>query len=94
MKEIEVSEIRFHAATLADMEGGLLGWVGFTLDNVLGIAGVALRKTLEGRYTLAFPKQKPGRWPRFYVWPLTDEARRHIEGEVLRVLGYQQEAQP
>jgi hypothetical protein len=46
-----------------------------------------VRKTLEGRCSLAFPARRlAGKRRHFYVRPLDDRARRDIEHQVLRAL--------
>jgi hypothetical protein len=84
---IEVSEIRFHAATHADIEGGLLGWTSFVLNGAVRIDGVALRRSVDNRPFLSFPRRRAsGRRKHFYVRPLNDRARRDIEYQVLKAL--------
>ena len=84
---IEVSEIRFHAATPADVERGLLGWTSFVLNGVVLIDGVTLRRSVENRPFLSFPERRvSGRRKHFYVRPLNDRARRDIEYQVLKAL--------
>jgi hypothetical protein len=90
---IEVSEIRFHAATPADTEGGLLGWTNFVLNGAVRIDGVAVRRSVENRPFLSFPERRvSGRRKHFFVRPIDDHARRDIEHQVLRALNL--EAQP
>jgi hypothetical protein len=90
VKEIEVSEIRFHAATPVDMEGGLRGWTSFVLNGAVRIDGVAVRRSAKNRLFLSFPMRRAsGRRKHFYVRPLDDQARREIEGQVLGALNFE-----
>ena len=89
----EVNEIRFQAATPSLMERGLLGWMSFVLNGTVLIEGVALRRSVEGKYHLSFPvRRERGGRRNFWVRPLDDRARRDIEHQVFAALGYSQEA--
>jgi hypothetical protein len=88
-----VADVRFGSAPPDLVATGLLGWAGFTVDGSLRLDGVAVRRTLDGRYTLAFPVRRDVRRRRhFFVRPLDDCARREIERQVLGALGFLEEA--
>ena len=84
---LPVSNVRFVAAAEADRAAGLLGWARCRYGDLV-LDGIAVRRTLDGRYVLTFPSKKVrGReWP--YVRPIDDAARTAIERAVLSRLGF------
>jgi hypothetical protein len=88
VKELKITDVCFNAAPPEDVEGGLLGWVNFTLNSSLRVGGIAVRRTLDGRHVLSFPmrKDRKGR-ACFLLRPLNDVSRREVEGRVLGALG-------
>ena len=79
------SNVRFTPAGWLDQATGLLGWVTFTLGDVLRLDGVAVRRTREGRVTLSFPRGSGKYQP---VRPLDNKARRVIEREILGAIDF------
>jgi len=74
---------------------GLLGWASFELYGHVRLDGVAVRRTRDGRLTLAFPERRDATGRRHpVVRPLNDEARREIEQQVFAALGLDAEAAP
>jgi hypothetical protein len=85
---IGIDDVTFRGAARVDVEGGLLGWASFTVNGAIRVDGVAMRRTLDGRYALSFPGRKAsGGHRHFWVRPLTDAARLAIEHQVLAALG-------
>lgn len=82
-----ISDVLYTQAAPADRETGLLGFVRFTLDGVLRLDGVTLRRSQEGFLYLAFPRRTTasGQYP--LMQPTSGEARRQIEQAVLEALG-------
>lgn len=80
-------DFRFTVAERAEQKTGLLGWIAFTIDDHVRVDGVTLRRTAEGRITLAFPARvaKDGR-KRSIVWPISETARQAIESQVFEAL--------
>jgi DNA-binding cell septation regulator SpoVG len=89
LKPISISNVRFTAASPEDAVGGLLGYVSATLNESLALDGLTLRRTADGRLTISFPARRDstGR-QRFFLRPLDDAARREIEVQVFRALGF------
>jgi len=86
--EIGIDDVAFRGAGWADVEKGLLGWAEFTVNGAVRVDGVAVRRTLDGRYTLSFPgRQAHGGRRHFWVRPVTDAARLEIEHQVLGAIG-------
>jgi len=92
---LHVSELRFTEASEADARTGVIGWVRFILNDSLALDGVVLRRTANGRTTLSFPARRDGRGiQRFFVRPITDEARRDLERQVFERLQLERKAAP
>jgi hypothetical protein len=80
--------VSFHPASPEHAERGLLGWVSFDLNDALRIEGVAVRRKLEGGYTLSFPARREIRRRKsFYVRPLDEHTRLQLEQQILSALG-------
>lgn len=88
-----VSNVKFTRAPRGDIERGLLGWLAFDVGGTWHVDGVVLRRTREGRPTLAFPARidRAGR-EHPYLRPTCDQARRAIERAVLAELGLEARA--
>ena len=85
--KIAVSEVSFTSASREERRTGLLGWVAVVINGALKIDGLTVRQTREGRLALSFPARRD-RQDRvhFVVRPISDEARRTIERQVLAQL--------
>ncbi len=93
MNTIKLSQIQFTAAPSADVERGLLGHVNFVLNAGLRIDGVAVRRTLNGRYALSYPARRDRRGRQHpLIQPLGDRVRREIEFAVFKALGIEEAA--
>jgi DNA-binding cell septation regulator SpoVG len=88
-QSIDISDVQFTAAPPADVERGLVGFTRLTLNGVLRLDGIAVRRTLEGHMTLSFParRDRTGREHKL-VRPVNAEIGREIEYQVLEALGY------
>ena len=85
---ITVTDLQFTGAPEATIRSGLLGWVRFTLNDLIVIEGVALRRTRGDRMTLSFPVRHDARGDQHdVVRPLNSAAREALENEVFRALG-------
>jgi hypothetical protein len=93
MTDLRIDEIRFASASSGEAATGLLGYVSCTLNGVLRLDGLALRRTLSGALALSFPVRidRAGR-RHAYIRPLTNEARMTIEAQVFAALALQVEA--
>ena len=88
MTDLKVSGLRFSAATPADADGGLIGFVSFLIDGRLRVDGVAVRRKLGGGLTLAWPARTDADGRRHpFVRPIDDATRRAVEAAVFRELG-------
>jgi DNA-binding cell septation regulator SpoVG len=68
------------------------GWCTFVLDDQFKVEGIAVRKTTLGRLALSFPFRQDSfgrRWR--YLHPITDQARRSVENQVLALLDLNRE---
>ena len=90
-RPIQVHDVRFTSASASDADRGLLGWTIFSLNGIVRIDGVAVRRTLRGHVALAFPakRDRAGRRRKF-VRPMNAEVGREIEYQVLRALGLEE----
>jgi len=84
---IEITDVKFAAASTDDVESGLIGWVSCRLNGAVRIDGIALRRTREGKLTLSFPcRRDASDRQHFYVCPVDREARRSFERQIFRSL--------
>ncbi len=90
---LRVSSVRFSPADISLQRTGLLGWCSFLIDGCLRIEGVAVRRTQQGRRTLAYPAKDDG-WARrwHYVYPINDATRIAVERQVLAEIDLDREA--
>lgn len=88
---VRVHCVQFTSAPPSDADKGLLGWVRFTLNDIVRIDGVAVRRTLRGRLALAFPAKRDGTGrKRKFVRPVSTEVGREVEYQVLKALGFEE----
>jgi hypothetical protein len=83
---LPISDIKFTAGSPAERVTGLLGWIGLRYGDLL-LDGLALRRTLDGRLVLSFPR--PSRrvgLARQLVGPAGPDVRQQIEAEVFAEL--------
>ncbi len=82
-----LSSFKFSSASSRDVEGGLLGWVSFELNGVLGVDGCAVRRTRDGRTMVSFPTRKASDGTRHPILrPLDGETRNRLENAILGAL--------
>src|SRR5262245_56461190 len=87
--ELEITKVRFMAANPTHVANGLLGWVACTLNGILRLEGIALRRTADNRLALSFPSHRDAAGNHhFYLRPLSDAARREIEHQVLSAIAH------
>lgn len=80
-----LSSVHFTPSSAEAEKTGLLGYLRLGVGDLLMIDGVTLRRARDGRLVISYPR--PGRRRHPLVRPLDDEARRAIEGAVLKALG-------
>ena len=80
---LHVTRLRFTPANLDDKRRGLLGYVACDLNGQVGIDGIAVRRTLDGRHVLSFPARRDRAGAKHsIVWPVDDDAREDMERQV------------
>jgi hypothetical protein len=90
-----VTDVRLHGAPPADVRRGLLGFVSCTLGGKVRLDGLTLRRSLEGRLYVAFPRPRDARGRgRATVRPIDEFSQREIETQILLSLGIRLEAAP
>ena len=86
---IRIDDVRFTSSSCEAKASGLLGYVECTANDTLRLDGITLRRTVDGRVVLSFPARLDGVGrKRPYIRPLDDRARRDVEAQVLRALGF------
>jgi len=86
--DLRVSELRFIPATSTERAAGLLGFVSFLLNEALRLDGVTVRRTLAGPVCLSWPTRTDRAGKKHaLIRPITDDARRDLEAQVLGALG-------
>jgi DNA-binding cell septation regulator SpoVG len=77
----------FSSAPAERQREGLPGWFSITLNGALAVDGIALRRTRAGELALSFPERRDRAGNRHsVVRPISNEARRAIERQVLDAL--------
>ena len=91
--ELRISDVRFTTADKNEKQNGLLGWVTCLVNGKLRLDGIAVRRTLDGRLVLSFPAHRDGKGQQhFFVCPLNDATRRHIENAILTAIRHEEVA--
>lgn len=87
MSEVWVTDVSFAPASPADLRRGLIGFVSATIDGVLSLDGMTLRKSRAGHVSISFPCRRD-RWGRKHqlVRPTGPGLERAIL-EALREMG-------
>src|SRR5262245_36568163 len=90
--QLHVTDVRLTVASAADNASGLVAWLVITLNGVVRVDGLTLRRTLSGRPSLSFPARTDASGQQHPIFrPLDDETRRDIEGQVFARLGIDQD---
>jgi hypothetical protein len=85
---LRVTSLRVVPASSKDRDGGVIAWLSFVVGGELAIDGVAFRISLDGRPVFSWPGRYDGAGIlRHSVRPLSDEARRGIEEQLLKQIG-------
>ena len=85
--EIRIDEVQFKQASSQDEDLGLLGWITCRLNGSIQLAGLALRRTRDGRCILSFPARKDlGGNRHFFYRPLNDSTRKEIQCQIFGAL--------
>ena len=88
MSDLRIDNVQFASAPRHEQSRGLIGWVSCTMNDTVKLAGLTLRRTLEGRLALSFPSKRDSQGrEHFIVRPLDDATRRKIEREIFTALG-------
>ena len=91
MAALRIGDVAFTPAPETMRALGLLGWVRATLDERLGLDGLAVRRSRDGRLVLSFPTRVDGQGrSHAIVWPLDDRVRRELEVRVFAALEAQE----
>ena len=95
MTALTVTGVRFTAASPEERERGLLGFTSFVVAGGVRLDGVTVRRTADGRYTLAYPCREDdcGR-PHYWSRPIDSRTRTALERQVLRALGFGERSAP
>ncbi len=85
---LHLTDLRLIAADSDHQRTGLMGWLSMTVGGCLRIDGVALRRTVDGRFALSFPQRTDALGRRHsIIRPVHDDARREVEAQVIKALG-------
>ncbi len=85
-ERVELSNVRFSPACTRHQDSGLLASVGVTLNGVLHLDGLILRKGGDGRLTLSFPTHTDADGDlHFYFRPASKRVRREFEHQIIAV---------
>jgi len=85
--DVQISNVRFSAASRRDAARGLLGFVSCMINGALRIDGLTLRRTLDGQFVVAFPARTDARGDKHYIIRPTDNAARlDFEEQILAAL--------
>jgi len=85
---LHVTSARMTAASAADRDRGLLGYLRVTLNDGIVLDGLTLRRRAGGGLYLAFPARTTAAGERHpIIRPVGDRARRAFERDVFRALG-------
>ncbi len=95
MSALTVTGVRFTAASPEERERGLLGFTSFVVAGGVRLDGVTVRRTADGRHTLAYPSREDADG-RTHYWsrPIDSRARAAVERQVLRALGLGERSAP
>ena len=88
MTDLCIAEVRYAPCSSADQATGMLGYLSLTLNGALRLDGLALRRTLVGNLTIAYPARTDSAGKRHaYIRPIDNASRRAITTAVLAALG-------
>ena len=92
---ITISDVRFTAAPITEQSRGLLGWLRVTVNGLIRLDGITLRRTALGRLTLSYPERRDRiGLVHPYIRPTDDSARHEIETQVFALIHLDPEATP
>jgi hypothetical protein len=80
---IWVTDVRLEPARRRDCAAGLVGFVSCTINGMLRLDGLALRRTRDGRHSITLPR----RHGHPIVRPLQAAWMRELEAQVFEALG-------
>ena len=83
-----VSDLRYVPSHPHEQAAGLLGYIGCTVNGLLRLDNLMLRRTLDGRTVLSFPARTDRAGRRHaYFRPVDDAASQVIAAAVFEALG-------
>ena len=92
-RRLPITDVRLVRASASDARSGLLGFVSATVNGILGLDGITLRRTREGRLALSFPARRDRHGSEHpFIRPLDDAARQVVEREIFAQLDLDREA--
>lgn len=84
---LTIRVLQIVAGTPSEMKSGLLAWLSVEIDGTLIVAGITLRRTVDGRHAISFPLRRDPRGNRHtLIAPVDSDARRRIESAILQQL--------
>ena len=84
---MKISQLKVQPTSQLDQNRGLVAWLKFTIDDMVVVDSVALRKKKNGEYALSFPARRDSFGALHnYIRPIDDRARREIEKQVFSIL--------
>ncbi|MFT7464311.1 MAG: hypothetical protein ACI9EF_002664 [Pseudohongiellaceae bacterium] len=84
---VAISDVKLVEASDAEQQRGLIGAVSFTVERVLRLDGISLRRVSRGGYTLVFPARRDDHGLlRPYMSPMDGNSRRSLEGSIVAAL--------
>ena len=87
MRDPRITQVNFMPADREHRRAGLWGWASLVVDDVLRVDAIAVRRTSQGRWALSLPERRDRLGIRHaIVRPLTPEAKRSMETQVLAAL--------
>jgi len=87
---LHVSDLRIHRAPDQERRQGLLAWVSFQVDGWV-MDRFAIRRTMDGRPYLSFPKHKDNQGELHPVAWLPDHRdRQSIQAQILAMVDFEE----
>lgn len=89
---LEIRDVVLTEAPASDRSTGLCAYASFSLDQLLRVDGVAVRRTRDGRIVLSWPSRKDATGRHHPILrPMNDAARVELERAILAAVGYRPE---
>jgi hypothetical protein len=90
-ERVTISDVAFVPAGYDIANTGLLGWITCTINGVVRLRGITLRRTSQGRLAFSFPSRRDssGRMLPF-VKPVGSAVRREMLRQILAAIGLEE----